>query len=375
MTVISWIMAVFAVIGALDRIIGNKFGLGNEFEKGIRLLGEMALTMVGMIVIAPLIAKLIEPLTNTMKGLLDPSVIPAMLFANDMGGASLSGEIANSEVVGTFNGLIVAATMGATISFTVPYAVGVVAKEKQKSMFLGMLCGVATIPVGCFVGGLILGVPFLALIVNLLPLIFLAALIAFGLLKFPKVCIKVFAVVGVIIKILVTVGLTVCVFKMLTGVQLIPYIAEINVGMDVIINAMCVMAGAFPLINLISRLLNRPLSALGKKMGINSTSAVGFLSSLATNVTTFGIMNDMDEKGVVLNSAFTVSAAFTFAGHLAFTLAYSPSALFPMIVAKLLAGVLAVAVAIFIYGKMKKGESAFENQEGNDLSQIGEGAE
>ena len=363
MTVISWIMAVFAVLGALDRIIGNKFGLGKEFEKGIRLLGEMALTMVGMIVIAPLTAKLIEPLTGKMNGLLDPSVLPAMLFANDMGGASLSTEIANSPIVGVFNGMIVAAMMGATISFTVPYAVGVVVKEKQNSMFLGMLCGVATIPVGCFVGGLILGVPFLALIVNLLPLIILAALIVFGLLKFPNACIKIFAGVGFVIKVLVTVGLTVCVFKMLTGVQLIPYVADISVGVDVIVNAMCVMAGAFPLINLISRLLNRPLSALGKKMAINSTSAVGFLSTLATNVTTFGIMNDMDDKGVVLNSAFAVSAAFTLAGHLAFTLAYNPSALLPMIIGKLLAGVLSVVVAVLIYGKMKKGAHSTQGEE------------
>ena len=29
------VMAVFAVLGALDRILGNRFGLGAEFEEGI----------------------------------------------------------------------------------------------------------------------------------------------------------------------------------------------------------------------------------------------------------------------------------------------------------------------------------------------------
>ena len=33
------VMAGFAVLGALDRIIGNKFGLGKEFEEGILAMG------------------------------------------------------------------------------------------------------------------------------------------------------------------------------------------------------------------------------------------------------------------------------------------------------------------------------------------------
>ncbi len=49
MNVLSIIMLVFAILGALDRIIGNKLGLGAEFEKGFMLLGNMALTMIGLI--------------------------------------------------------------------------------------------------------------------------------------------------------------------------------------------------------------------------------------------------------------------------------------------------------------------------------------
>ena len=56
MQVISIIMAVFAVLGALDRIFNNKFGLGKEFEKGFLLYGQLALAMIGMIVLSPVIA-------------------------------------------------------------------------------------------------------------------------------------------------------------------------------------------------------------------------------------------------------------------------------------------------------------------------------
>ena len=72
-------------------------------------------------------------------------------------------------------------------------------------------------------------------------------------------------------------------------------------------------------------------------------------------------MTFMDSRGVVLNAAFAVSAAFTFGGHLAFTLAYSEGCPFdavtPMIVGKLLAGVLAVVLAlVLLRGKNPKEE-------------------
>ena len=35
MDAVTAVMLVFSVIGALDRIIGNRFGLGKEFEKGL----------------------------------------------------------------------------------------------------------------------------------------------------------------------------------------------------------------------------------------------------------------------------------------------------------------------------------------------------
>ena len=34
------VMALFALAGALDRILGNRFGLGKEFEEGILAMGS-----------------------------------------------------------------------------------------------------------------------------------------------------------------------------------------------------------------------------------------------------------------------------------------------------------------------------------------------
>ena len=46
--IIIWIMAAFAAAGTLDRIFGNRLGLGKEFENGIQTIGTLALAMAGI---------------------------------------------------------------------------------------------------------------------------------------------------------------------------------------------------------------------------------------------------------------------------------------------------------------------------------------
>ena len=42
------VMAAFAALGAIDRIFGNRFGLGESFEEGILAMGTLALAMLGV---------------------------------------------------------------------------------------------------------------------------------------------------------------------------------------------------------------------------------------------------------------------------------------------------------------------------------------
>ncbi len=360
MNFVAVFMCVFSVLAAIDRILGNRFGLGKEFEKGFMLFGTMALSMIGMIILAPAIADLLSPLfdftANVLK--IDPSIIPASFFANDMGGAPLASEIAQDAKIGGFNALVVSSMMGATISFTIPFALGAVKKEQHESVLLGMLCGIVTIPVGCFISGLALGIDVFALLYNLLPLVLLSAVIAVGLVLCPTICVKIFSVFGTFIKIVITFGLALGILRFLTGYELIKGLDTLENGAAVCLNASVVMSGAFPFLFIVGKLLQKPLRAAGRKMGINETSALGFVSTLATNVTTFGMMKDMDRKGTVLNSAFAVSAAFTLAGHLAFTLAFNADYIAPVIIGKLISGVCALLLAFIIYKRGEKTKTA-----------------
>ena len=354
MNVVSIIMLCFAMLGLADRLIGNKIGIGKEFEKGFLLLGQLVLSMMGMIIIAPVLAELLAPAFDFVYNVLgvEPSIIPATLFANDMGGAPLAKEIAKNSQVGMYNAMVVSSMMGATVSFTIPLALGCLKKEKHKELILGLLSGIVTIPVGCIVAGFICKIPFVTLLLDLLPLIIFAVIIAVGLLLVPNVCIKIFNVLGVLIKILISVGLALGIIELLLGVMLIESAAPASEGIAICLSAAVVMSGAFPLLYIVSKLLKKPMEAFGRALGINGDSTLGFLSTLANNVSTFEIMNGMDAKGTVLNSAFAVSASFILADHLAFTLSYEPSYLLPMMVAKITSGIAAVLFALVIYKKV-----------------------
>jgi len=350
MNTVAAIMAVFSVIGALDRMIGNRFGLGKEFEKGFMLFGSLALSMIGMIVMSPLIADALQPAMATLWNTLhvDPSLVMASLFANDLGGASLAVETAIEPVLGRFNGLVVSCMMGATLSFTIPYSLEKVKPAQHEPLLLGLLCGVITIPIGCFIGGLVLRVPMTMLLGNMLPLFIISAVMAAGLLLVPKLCMKVFGLLGTGIKILITIGLTLSILRYLVGIEVIPSLGRLEDAAAIVLNASIVMTGAFPLLAILSRLLQNPLNRLGQKIGVNETSAMGFVATLAASMTTYEMMENMDRKGIILNSAFTVSAAFVFADHLAFTLAFDASCLPGVIVGKLVAGICSVILANFI---------------------------
>ena len=369
MTFLIVTVLIFCTVAAVDYIIGNKMKLGEEFEKAFKLFAPMALSMIGMLVLAPMIAEVLKPvlsfISNTVG--LDPSILPAMLLANDMGGAPLSTQVATDPNIGMFNGLVVSSMMGCTVSFTIPFALGLVAKENQRELCFGLLCGVVTIPVGCLVSGLICAIPFLDLLLNLLPLVVFSGLIAAALILFPNACVKVFKVFGFVINEIIIVGLVMGIYNFLipkiTPVELfqksidlplIPMIDTVESGAMVCLNACIVMTGMFPLVTLISRLLKKPLAKLGDKLGIDDRSTLCLVASLATSATTFGMMNSMNKKGMMINSAFAVSAAFTFCSHMAFTMAFPGGGeyILPMIVGKLVSGFCALVLAFLLYKKL-----------------------
>ena len=102
------IMAVFAVLGALDRIFGNKFGLGKEFENGILAMGSLAMAMIGIICLAPVLANLLKPVVVPVYNFLgaDGAMFAGTILACDMGGGSLAQELTSDSQAAMLGGVI-----------------------------------------------------------------------------------------------------------------------------------------------------------------------------------------------------------------------------------------------------------------------------
>jgi len=347
------IMGVFAALGAIDRIFGNRLGLGHPFEEGILAMGTLALAMLGIIALAPVLANLLNPVVVPVYRFLgaDPAMFAGTILACDMGGGVLAQQMSADPNAALLGGVLCGSMLGATIVFTIPVAMAILKQEDRPAMAKGILAGIVTIPVGLLVGGLVAGFPVGMVLRNLIPIVTIGGLIALGLVFAQEGMIKGFGIFGKGVIILITIGLGAAIVEELTGFTIIPGMAPLSDGFATVGAIAIVLAGAFPLVHVITKLLHKPLLKLGKGLGINDVAAGGLIATLANSIATFERVKDMDSRGKVVNIAFAVSAAFVFGDHMGFTAGFAPTMLPAMIAGKLVGGVTAIAVALFLTRK------------------------
>lgn len=354
--IIIYIMVIFMVVGAVDKCLGNKYGYGKQFEEGFMAMGALALAMVGVVSLAPVLANILRPIVSPVYKMLgaDPAMFATTLLACDMGGYPLAMELAESEIAGKFAGAILGSMMGPTIVFTIPVALGIIEEKDREFLAKGVLAGIITIPLGCFVGGVVAGYSVSMIVANLVPIIIVAFLIALGLWKIPNKIIKGFTIFGQGVVIVITIGLAAIIIETLTGIVVIPGMAPISEGISIIGAIAITLAGAFPLVYFITKVFNKPLLKLGSLLGMNDKAAAGLIATLANNIPMFGLLKDMDNRGKIINVAFAVSGAFVFGDHLGFIAGIDKTMIFPMVVGKLVGGVSAIILAILMFGKTEK---------------------
>ena len=342
------VMAVFLVIGGLDRVFGNHLKLGEAFEKGIRTTGEMMLSMIGVIVLAPVLASVLKPVMVPVYGFLgaDAAMFAGTLLAPDMGGAPLAYRHAADTDAARLGGIIAASMLGGTVAFTIPVVMGMFDGEDRALSAKGLLYGVVTIPIGIIVGGLVAGFNIVMVLLNTVPIAIISLLIALGLWKAERFLVKGFVIFGKIIIAVATIGIVAAGVESMTGITLIKGLASLSEAFIVVGQIGIVLAGAFPLIAVINLLLKKPMEKAGSLLKINAASISGLMTSLVNSLIMFGIVKDMDKRGKVINMAFAVSAAFVFGDHLAFTAGFDAPMIGAMIAGKLAAGITAVALAI-----------------------------
>ncbi|WP_205685169.1 ethanolamine utilization protein EutH [Peribacillus acanthi] len=347
--IIIIIMTGFMILGAIDYLLDNRLGIGQKFKEAFQSMGALALSMIGMISLAPVLAKILSPVVSPVYQFLgaDPAMFSSTFLALDMGGYSLANEMAQTNDAALFSWIFLGTMMGPTIVFTIPVALSIIKKDDHPFFAKGILIGLMTIPFGCLAGGYVAGFDFIWMIKNLLPSILISVLIAIGMIFAQTIMIRGFTWFGKGIEVVIIIGLVSIIIETLTGVVMIPGMMSLEEGFVTVGKITIMLAGAFPFVFVLVKVLQKPFVLIGKKLGMNQQSLGGFIASFAHHIPMFATLHEMDNRGKVVNTAFAVSGAFVFGSHLGFVAGLEKSFVLPLIVGKLTAGLLAAIIAIY----------------------------
>lgn len=254
--IILYTLAFGAIIGGIDHMLGSRFGFGDRFEEGFRLLGPIALSMAGIICLAPVLSRVlgavVVPLFSVLG--LDPGVVGSIL-AIDMGGYSMSMDLAADPAIGRFSGIILSAIFGCTIVFTIPVGLGTAREADRPAFIKGILLGLVAMPAAILVGGLACGLSAGAVLFHTLPILLVSAALFVGLVKKPLAVIHGFGIFSRGVQALASLGLTLGAVQHLTGISLLPGLAPLSEAMQTVCAIGIVMLGGLPLAELIQRVL------------------------------------------------------------------------------------------------------------------------
>lgn len=356
-SVITGILVLFMAVGAADRVIfQNRLGYGEQFEEGIRACGQLILSMAGIMCMAPVLGRLLEPVVAPVYHLLgaDPAMISGTVLAMDMGGYPLAKALTQDSQIWQLSGIYTGSMLGATISFSIPVSLGIICKEDREALAKGILSGIIAAPAGAGTAALTAGMEAGAVARNLFPALILAVILAVGLMKVPQVMLKGFQVFAVGITACAYVFLTAAAVESMTGFCLIPGMDPLEDQLSTIGMIAVTLAGAYPFFRFITKTLDGPLERIGKLLRINRTAVAGMASCLANNIPMFGMIKDMDEDGKVVAVAFSVCASFALGDHLGYVTAVDKAAAVPMIAGKLAGGLAGAAVAKCLILRNKK---------------------
>lgn len=386
LAVISLVMFC-AVLGAIASIFRPASGLGKEFLDGLHAIGYIFVPVAGIMAAVPILSQAVRaaagPLYATIGA--DPAMAATSFIAVDMGGYQLARSLTSVNEAWIM-AMITGCMAGATIVFSIPVGLALLDEEDHSYLALGILSGVLSIPIGVLISSLLLwllhpairpevstsgaadytlALTWPMILINLAPLAIIVLLIALGLHFFPQAMIRGFMIFGRTMDAGIKLVLVACIveyftkiffgvgaFTWLFGVwNLDPIIADEKDqlrALEVAGYIGTMLAGAFPMVYLIRKFLEKPMELLGARVGLETAGAAGLLATVANILAMFRLIREMRPRDKVINISFAVCAAFLFGDHLAFTANFQPTLLVPILAGKLGGGIAGCFLACWL---------------------------
>ncbi|WP_291653884.1 ethanolamine utilization protein EutH [Clostridium sp.] len=346
--VMLYIIGIFFLVGTIDYIFEGKYGLSKGIENGIKSMGSLALSMIGILSITPIISDLIlKYILPIFKNIfVDPTILVSSFIAVDMGGYKIVQSISTDQGIIYFSGILISSILGCTISFTLPLALGIVKEKNIDILCKGILCGIVILPIGLFIGGILLKIKLPIILINLMPIVIISIFIVIGLYRKPNKMIIYFKYLAKFIMILGLVGLGLQGFTSITGVIIIENLLSLEETLTIVGKIAIFLAGANVMLEIIRMVFKEKIAMLEKILNINSASVAALIGSLASAVIVFSNFDKLDDRGKLVCSAFSVAGAYVFGGQLGYVVIEAKDITLIYILVKLISGFLGLALAL-----------------------------
>ena len=394
--IIIWIIMACALTGCLAYIRDNQSELGQQFLEGIYAIGPIFIPVAGVMASAPYLAVIIKTAFGPAYSLVgaDPALAATTIIAMDMGGYQLADVIAatrESWIMALFTGYMA----GATIVYNIPVALKMLKVEDRPYLALGMMNGFLMIPVGVFICSILsavtdpmireavstsgearyqLALTYGLIFRNLIPLIIICVAIALGLKFIPDKMIAGFQVFGKFMDSALTLILCLCIIEYFTGVfetvfgwwGFEPIMADEvdpNRALEISGYIGIMLSGAFPMVWLLQKYLDKPLQKFGGLVGFSKEGIAGLLACAANAIALYKLIETMKAEDKVKCMAFCVCSAFLIGDHLSFTANFQPNLIAIVMIGKFTAGILAILLSLKLtVPKARELEAAKNNE-------------
>ncbi len=354
MNLFLFIMLIMVAIALLDKILNNRFHLGESFDKGLYAMGNIAISMSGFYCIAIFFLQNNSESVKTISSILpiDSSVFIGSLLAPDMGGFSIIQQWTSNPVLLILAGVLLTSTLGATISFQLPIFLSSLKKDDSTIFLHGIIYGIFPLPIVLLAFAYVIGLK--NAIYYILPIACICLFLFLALRFFYRqtiFCLRLFAhFIRILSLVFFAMIIATLFFK-------IPFTSEqlIAEAMVIVLKMSIIVCGSMVLCDLLLRYGRNQIARIAKALHTNETSIIGLLLSFVTSLAMIPLFHKMDRNGKLMNAAFSVSGAYVFGGQLGFissvcdgntTLLY--------ILCKLIAGAISVLLVLLWERKNKQ---------------------
>lgn len=345
------IMMVFMLLGAVDRaLFKDRLGFGPELEKGLATMGPLLLAMGGIMCAAPLLGDLLgSALAPFYRSIgCDPALFGGMFFGADMGGFALASRMTDDPEMVLLSGVLLATSLGCIITFSIPVGLTLVKGRHREAAAKGLVISMIASPFCAVCGGLAAGIPFLRILRAIYPAILEALIIAFFLTVFTAPTLRFFLGFSRVLSAFCVLTLAAAILDDLLGITLIPGMAPLSEQFIIVGEIGVTLAGAYPLIAFLKKVLGPLLSLLGRRTGLGEASILGMLANFANPMPMFALTPEMTLRGTVVCWAVGNSIGAVFGDFLGFITAVAPQFTVPMVAGKLACGAVTLCLALLM---------------------------